>query len=77
MLSNFSVLCTFLGILFGRPLVLFKFNGSNAKKWNLILYADVCYVFSCNPVLYLLPQTTDGSKCNGHVTNDELVMLPS
>ena len=74
----FSVSCIFLGILFGQPPCSLQVQWQQCQKsCNPILYVDVCYVFSCNPVPYLLPQTIDGSKFNGHVTNDKHVMLPS
>lgn len=73
----FSVSCSFLGILFGQPTCSLQVQWQQCQKsLSPILYVDVCYVFSCNPVLCLLTQTIAGSKCNGHVTNDEHVMLP-
>lgn len=74
----FSASCTFLGILFGQLLCSLHIQWQQFQNsCSPVSCVDVCYVFSCNAVWGLLPQTIDGSKCNGHMTNEEHVMLPS
>lgn len=77
-LSNFLSILHFSWNFAWQPLCSLHIKWQQCQNsCSPILCVDVCYVFSCNAVWGLLPQTIAGSKCNGHVTNEEHVMLPS